>query len=309
MGVRSSTLASLECALADWLARDPTRCPALNVSADRAAAGCTDARAFPLVTRKCRQSLYLKKPEYIICLLSLSIEMVCASFTKTLSIDTATPRVDVALLDGEELKAEIRLSWPETRSAHLLPAIDYLLREAGWRLADLNLIAVGSGPGSFTGIRIGLSTALGLAQSLRVPMAAVSGLDALAFSVPHVGRRLGVALDAQRSQVYYAEYEGRDGCYRRVVHPILLRPEELGTVTRAVRLHLIGDGAVMHAACLRGARKEWPRVLEVDLFTAAAIARLALRRKRAWKTGTFLQAEPLYIRAPDALRRKRGGKK
>ena len=235
--------------------------------------------------------------------------MVCASLIKILSIDTATPRVSVALLDGEELKAEIRLSWPETRSAHLLPSIDYLLHEAGWRLQDLNLIAAGTGPGSFTGIRIGLSTALGLAQSLRIPLAAVSGLDALACKAPYFAGRLGVALDAQRSQVYYAEYEGWNGGYRRVIDPILLSPEELGRVTRAAGLRMIGDGAVIYADRFRAGRREWPRVLEVDLFAAAGIARLALRRRRAWKTGAFLQAKPLYIRPPDALRPKPGGKK
>jgi tRNA threonylcarbamoyladenosine biosynthesis protein TsaB len=259
-------------------------------------------------TRKCRQSLHLKKSEYIICSVSLSITMACTSVLKTLSIDTATSRVSVALLGGDELRAEMRLSRPESRSALLLPSIEYLLHEAGWRLGDLNLIAAGTGPGSFTGIRIGLSTALGLAQSLRLPLAAISGLDALAFNTRCYPGRLGVALDAQRSQVYYAEYEAcKAGC-RRVIQPILLRPEDLGMVTRRPGLRMIGDGAVIYADRFRAGRKAWPRILEADLFAAAAIGRLALRRRHAWRTGAFLQAEPLYIRPPDAIRSKAGRK-
>ncbi len=86
---------------------------------------------------------------------------------KVLSIDTATRRGSVALHAGADLAAELRLSSFETHSARLLRSVEYLLDVAGWTAHDLGLVAAGIGPGSFTGIRIGVSTALGLAQSLR----------------------------------------------------------------------------------------------------------------------------------------------
>src|SRR6059036_1572063 len=109
-------------------------------------------------------------------------------------------------MQGREGVAELRLHSQETHSARLLNSIHYLLSSSGWDLAKLELIAVGIGPGSFTGIRIGVATALGLAQSLSLPLACVSGLDALAFDLAYLRSRIGIVIDAQRMQVYYAEY-------------------------------------------------------------------------------------------------------
>lgn len=125
---------------------------------------------------------------------------------KTLAIDTSTSRGSVALLEGRELRGEIRLSSPQTHSARLLRSMEFLLDSVGWDLGQVDLFAACRGPGSFTGIRIGMATGLGLAQTLRRPFAAISGLDALAWAVPLSHVRIGVVMDAQRSQVYYAEY-------------------------------------------------------------------------------------------------------
>ena len=223
---------------------------------------------------------------------------------KVLALDTSTPRGRAALLEGRELVAELRLLSLETHSARLLASIEFLLKGAGWSLEDLGLIAAGIGPGSFTGIRIGVATALGLAQTLSIPFAGVSGLDALARRLPGIDGRIGVVMDAQRAQVYYAEYVSLKGRIRKAGKPVLMYPADLRLHLRGAHLFLIGDGALRYSKELSLPRSGGLRLVEVDLFLAAALGRLALERRRSWRSGEFLAADPLYIRPPDAVKRK-----
>jgi tRNA threonylcarbamoyladenosine biosynthesis protein TsaB len=235
----------------------------------------------------------------------LSIAMPESLPLKTLSVDAASERISIALLEGYDVRAELRLSSAETRSARLLPSVAYLLRDLGWNLHDLDLIAAGIGPGSFTGIRIGVATALGLAQTLSIPFAGISCLDALAYAAALPEGRLGVVMDAQRSQVYYAEFAVKGRVLQQVLKPALLSPGDLGRTLRSAKLYLVGDGAILYGRQLGIRPGRWPRLLRPDLFLAASIGRLAMMRKRAWRSGCFLHAEPLYIRPPDALRTRR----
>jgi tRNA threonylcarbamoyladenosine biosynthesis protein TsaB len=221
---------------------------------------------------------------------------------KVLAIDTSTRRGSVALLAGPEVAGELRLASPETHSARLLRSVEFLLQMTGWELGDLNLIAAGIGPGSFTGIRIGVSTALGLAQTLRLPFAGVSGLDALAAPARWLQEPVGVVVDAQRSQVYFAEYRRGGKSPRGFEIPALWNPEQLARRLKNRRLYLVGDGAPRVLEFLRISAGGWPRRIEVDLFIASGVGRLALESRRSWRRGDFLRAEPLYIRSPDALR-------
>lgn len=223
---------------------------------------------------------------------------------KVLALDTSTPRGSVALLDGLNLVAELRLLSLETHSARLLGGVEYLLRISGWQLRDLCLVVAGIGPGSFTGIRIGIATALGLAQVMAIPFAGISCLDAVAYQVMGVDGRIGVVMDAQRAQVYFADYVGERGRIRKVAGPRLQNPADLGKQLRRERLHLAGDGAIRYAGDLNPCKSCWPKVIVTELFLAGALGKLALDRKRTWRSGDFLQANPLYVRPPDALRPK-----
>lgn len=223
---------------------------------------------------------------------------------KILSLDTSTRRENVALLEDRDLVAELRIRSAGTHSAHLLASIEFVLKSAGWRLQDLELVAAGIGPGSFTGIRIGVATAMGLAQTLMVPFAGISGLDALAHAASFVDGRIGVMLDAQRSQVYYAEYAPGRGRLRRVVQPVLMEPGELSSGTEIAGLYLLGDGAERYRTVFGASGTGWPRLIPGKHFPAPWIGRLALSRRSAWRSGAYIQSEPLYIRPPDALRRK-----
>ena len=224
---------------------------------------------------------------------------------KVLSIDTSSPRGSVALLCGNEVIGELRIASQETHSSRLLRSIEFLLETAGCNLNDLDLVASGIGPGSFTGIRIGVATALGLAQALSIPFAGVSGMDALANQNLFLQGEIAVVMDAQRSQVYYAGYISNNGKIRSIGRPLLLFPDELESRLRRKGIFLIGDGASRYFSRFRVSRTNRPRFVVTDLFIAAGIGRLALSRKRTWKSGEALQSEPLYIRPPDAAKSKK----
>jgi tRNA threonylcarbamoyladenosine biosynthesis protein TsaB len=225
---------------------------------------------------------------------------------RILAFDTSTVRGSVALLEGKDLRAEIRLHSLQTHSEHLLSSIDFLLHSLGWKLEDLNLVAAGVGPGSFTGIRIGIATALGLAHSLKIPLAEISGLDALAHQVSYLNGRIGVVLDAHRSQAFYAEYMAKDGKVRFEKKSALIDISDLEHHLKDRHLYLVGDiglcrlrEASIYSSC-------WPRPVSADLFLAADIGRLALSRKRTWRSGDYEISEPMYLRPPDALKKKSG---
>jgi tRNA threonylcarbamoyladenosine biosynthesis protein TsaB len=230
--------------------------------------------------------------------------MALNAASRILAFDTSASRGSVALLQGQEVLAELRLQSLQTHSTLLLSSIHFLLDRLGWTLGDLNLVAVGTGPGSFTGIRIGVATALGISQSMSIPYIGISGLDALANQVVSQCETIGVVLDAHRSQVYYAEYVS-NGQKIRQSHPSMLMDIsalEHHLVDR--HLYMVGDLNVCHFKESRRSATRWPRTLSADLFLAASIGRLAFNKKKQWRSGAFIVSEPAYIRPPDALGNK-----
>jgi tRNA threonylcarbamoyladenosine biosynthesis protein TsaB len=191
----------------------------------------------------------------------------------TLAFDTATAVATSALADGDEILGE-RVSRAQT----LLEDVDALLRQAGAHPSDLDRLAVGLGPGSFTGVRIGLAVARGLAFSLDVPGAGVSTLAALAAGAPGAMP----VVDAKRREVFTL----LDG------EPQVLAPQELPLEQGAV---CVGDGALRYRSLLeeRGAvvpPDEDERHLPRARFHAAL----------AGEPGPVDELEPLYLRVPDA---------
>jgi tRNA threonylcarbamoyladenosine biosynthesis protein TsaB len=147
---------------------------------------------------------------------------------KILGIDTATRQGSVAVADGEETLAEMMLGAGESHAACLVPAIDGLLRRLELARTDLEGIAVDIGPGSFTGIRIGLATARGLAAALSLPLKGVSSFDVIAHGIAAECKRLCLLVNAHSYGVYYAVYEMQKeaGC-RMVAGPSVSRLEAL----------------------------------------------------------------------------------
>src|SRR5438445_3490144 len=202
-------------------------------------------------------------------------EVLVRSTDLKLAFDTATNVATSALVDDGEVLGE-----RASRAVTLLEDIDALLRQGGASAGDLDALAVGIGPGSFTGVRIGLATARGLGLALDLRAAGVSTLDALAAGAP--GAR--PVIDAKRREIF-ALVGGE---------PVVLAPDELEVGPGDV---CVGDGAVRYRAVLEEKGAEVPpdrdeRHLPRARFHAALAGEL----------GPVEALEPLYLRVPDAER-------
>jgi tRNA threonylcarbamoyladenosine biosynthesis protein TsaB len=125
---------------------------------------------------------------------------------KYLTIDTTTKITALSLAQSGHLVAEGFLHTGKTHSERLIPMLDQLINAAGWELGELDFIGVVKGPGSFTGIRIGIATAEGLAQVLKIPLIGFTSLDALAWAGWGRTEETAVILDARKGEWYYARY-------------------------------------------------------------------------------------------------------
>ncbi len=144
-----------------------------------------------------------------------------------LAIESSTGRAGVALGTPDGVVASVQVTRGPRHAEVLVPAIEFVCAQAEVVLTDVDAIAVDVGPGLFTGLRVGIATANGLAQALGKPMVAVSSLDLLAHAYKHAGTDIVAVIDARRSEVYAARYEIRGDEIRRVMEPTVLPPDDL----------------------------------------------------------------------------------
>jgi tRNA threonylcarbamoyladenosine biosynthesis protein TsaB len=201
-----------------------------------------------------------------------------------LAFDTATPFVTVALHDGEDVVVELTSDRPLKHGEQLAPLIERALERAGIVRQDLTAIAVGVGPGPFTGLRVGLVTARTLAFVLEIPVYGVCTLDVLAVEAVDTGAVSGefvVATDARRKEVYLARY---DEAGARLEGPLVDRPAVLATGRPVV-----GEGASLYPdAFSNPAGPQRP--------SAGWLARVVAEER-----AELTDPEPLYLRRPDAV--------
>src|SRR5437764_9217146 len=132
-----------------------------------------------------------------------------------LCLDTATPQVGVAIGSDDQVIGRVQLARPQHHAEHLAPAIAYLLEQLDLSLDQLSAIGIGTGPGLFTGLRVGGTTAKVMAQTLRIPLIPVPSLDLLAFEVRYSDRLVVPVVDARRHEVFYATYRHVPGALQR----------------------------------------------------------------------------------------------
>jgi tRNA threonylcarbamoyladenosine biosynthesis protein TsaB len=215
---------------------------------------------------------------------------------RILAFDTATPATAVALMDGDAVAEASHLPAGGERPGHaaqLLPLAARLLADAGLAFTDLDRIAVGTGPGTFTGLRIGVATARALAQATGAELVGVSTLRTLAEAArtDPEGPVMSV-LDARRGEAFVAVYEGDE----EIVPPAAVTPEILATMVRAGR-PAVGDGAVRFRAVLEPPGARIPADgSPLHRVSATTMARLAERAPTAGREGVT----PDYLRLPDA---------
>jgi tRNA threonylcarbamoyl adenosine modification protein YeaZ len=210
-----------------------------------------------------------------------------------LAFDTATPAITVAVHDGSDVVARASGEGPMAHGELLAPAIDAAMADAGAAMSDLTDVAVGVGPGPFTGLRVGVVTALTLGSTLRIATHGVCTLDILAAELTQEGAIEGeflVATDARRKEVYWAHYRPGDHTAdrgaERLDGPHVSYPVDLADLHAG--MPVVGRGAALYPDAL--ALHDGP----LDP-SAAALARAVVD-----SSVHELPLEPLYLRRPDA---------
>ncbi|MFJ4963091.1 tRNA (adenosine(37)-N6)-threonylcarbamoyltransferase complex dimerization subunit type 1 TsaB [Streptomyces sp. NPDC088729] len=203
-------------------------------------------------------------------------------------MDTATPAVTVALHDGTSVIAESGQVDARRHGELLLPAVDRVLAEAGVKPDALTAVVVGTGPGPYTGLRVGLVTAATFGSALGLPVHGLCTLDGLAYAAGLDGLAgpFAVATDARRKEVYWARYAD---ARTRVGEPSVDRPADIAA--ELAGLPVAGAGAELYPEAFPDARG--PRYVAAGALAALAAERLAAGQE-------LPEPRPLYLRRPDA---------
>lgn len=218
----------------------------------------------------------------------------------TLAIDTATRVCTAALCRERELLAEYTINMGMTHSEGLLPQLEQLLQRTGINKREIGLLAVSMGPGSFTGLRIGLATAEALAYSWQCCLHGVDTLRALAYNIPLEGPVLSPLLDAQKGNFYQALYQWQQG---RLTE---LEPVQVVSGAQALeRIALQGTPALLLGESARLAQKGLPSWVReapsaLRLPRAGSVALAALDAFDAEADRKIFGLEPYYIRRSEA---------
>jgi tRNA threonylcarbamoyladenosine biosynthesis protein TsaB len=224
-----------------------------------------------------------------------------------LAIETATEACSVALLHGDVLIDRSELA-PRRHAELVLPMAESLLVQAGVVRKQLDAIAVGQGPGAFTGVRLAISVAQGLALALDIPVVPVSSLAALAMQAPGNGAAILAAIDARRGEIYAGTFQmGTEGINSRInsLRPLMeervLRASDL-ILPQAQAWNVLGTGWGAYGDAIRERLPSPPRWADGDRYPQARdVARLAAPLFAAGKGVPPEQALPVYLRDKVAL--------
>ncbi|MCA1831650.1 MAG: tRNA (adenosine(37)-N6)-threonylcarbamoyltransferase complex dimerization subunit type 1 TsaB [Actinomycetota bacterium] len=218
-----------------------------------------------------------------------------------LGIETSTNVSSVALGSEQGIVASTSLSRGKGHAEFLIPAVKFLCEESEVALSQLAGIAVGVGPGLFTGMRVGVATAKTIAQALGVPLVGIASLDLLAFEIRYTPKLICACIDARRGEVFCAFYRQVPGGVQRVSDYVAWPPQRLAAEieARVEEVLFIGNGALLYKERLPKLRTEYAAFSRA-FPQASALVELALPRFFREETDSLYELEPLYIRKADA---------
>ena len=220
-----------------------------------------------------------------------------------LALETSTLVSSVALGTVDTLLGEITLQTKKTHSELLMPHIDKLLRMAGIKKTELKAVAVSIGPGSFTGLRIGLATAKTLAYALQIPIVGVPSLAALAYGCSVPGVILAPMLDAQKGNVYQAVFKWQNGELQELrATRVVDIQEALEDLTQYdLPVLVMGEAAVLHSEKIQKVGKNLELAKpHLIIQRAASVVGLGHTLLKQGNVEDVMTLEPVYIRRSEA---------
>jgi tRNA threonylcarbamoyladenosine biosynthesis protein TsaB len=217
-----------------------------------------------------------------------------------LAIETSGRIGSIAVAEDGRVLAEERFAHGLKHAAGIVPIIDRLCAARGWKPADVEEVYVSAGPGSFTGLRVGITVAKTLAFATGARVVAVPSVEVLARNAPAGWQNLVIVLDAKREQIFTASFENRGGT------PMPREPAHLGSLAEMLRrtprpVHLLGEGIPYHQKFIP---PDDPAIYISEESTwqgrAAVVAELGHQLARAGEFADPVRLTPIYIRKPEA---------
>jgi tRNA threonylcarbamoyladenosine biosynthesis protein TsaB len=231
---------------------------------------------------------------------------------KILGVDTSTSCGSLGIIDDNAVVTEYALLRDETHSTRLAPAIQALLKEAQLGLNEIDGIAVSLGPGSFTGLRVGLSAVKGLALAAEKPVVGVPTLDALASNLPFTPYVICPILDARKGEVYSALYKnGGRGLVERLTPYEVLSPPRLLEKIPLQETIFLGDGVEVYGELIKerlGAKALFAPP-HLRFLRGSSVAEIGLQRFKRGEQDDISSLVPIYVRPSDAEIKWKKGKR
>ena len=223
---------------------------------------------------------------------------------RILSLDTATEVAACAVIENNNLLGETILNYKKQHSVILMPMIDSLLKNLNLSIQDIDGFVVSKGPGSFTGLRIGMATIKGLSQGTKKPFVSVSTLDALAYNMCYTSGIICPVLDALRGNVYTALYTFEGSTLKQISDHMVVSVEELITILSQYNqpVCFIGDGIQKNKELLNSIDKVSFAPSNLNIVRASSLGELGLQLLSQGVEESLHNSGPVYLRKSQAER-------
>lgn len=223
-----------------------------------------------------------------------------------LALDTSGPVAGVALLKNGEAAYEAMAVNRFTHSVSLMPMVEEGFTRSGLAIRDIDLFAVTVGPGSFTGVRIGVSTVKGMAHGAGKPCIGINALEALASGIPYFDGTICPIQDARAGQVYGAAFKAGMPPHRLIMDEALKLPEYLGKLATLPGPYLfVGDGVPVHMEMIESALKDMAVFSPVHTRFLRPLGAALLAMQYKDQAVDYSKLMPYYLRAPQAERQRK----
>jgi tRNA threonylcarbamoyladenosine biosynthesis protein TsaB len=220
-----------------------------------------------------------------------------------LSLDTTSRHSSISISRGDDIEIEYNFISMDTLSASLIPSLQFVMDSKEIKPADIDVYGIATGPGLFTGIRVGLSTLKGILFGLQKPVVPVLTVKATAYKCLEAmdGQTIISLLDARREEVYMAAYHCRGNTLEEVIPSCLVHIDELSqAVDKIENLYFIGSGVEIHREKIEE-KFGTGKTIDRSLFLAPEICKIANREFLAGRyINDLRELTPVYIRKPDA---------